>query len=79
MSIKRGMIYKVTEALKTARDVTAGALHTGQVLASEEDSQKRIGICRDCPQLSGRSCRVCGCTVDYKAKLKYAKCPLSRW
>jgi hypothetical protein len=77
--LKKGIIYKVSEALKTVKDVTAGALQTGEVLASEKDFLERVGICNECPQLSGRSCRVCGCTVDYKAKLKFAKCPITKW
>ena len=50
-------------------------------LATEDQAKARTRICRHCEHYdkpSGR-CKLCGCFVEAKAKVKHAKCPDNRW
>lgn len=54
---------------------------SGFELTGEQDYEKRIAICAECPSLdreAGR-CRECGCFVRTKAKIKSDQCPLGKW
>lgn len=56
-------------------------IRSGFELTNEEEYNKRINICEQCPLLdkaAGR-CRECGCFVRTKAKLKSDHCPLGKW
>ena len=50
---------------------------------TEESRSKRLEICHECEHLEktalGERCGACYCLVEYKAFLKYAKCPLGKW
>jgi hypothetical protein len=47
----------------------------------EEVTNKRISICKACPQLIKLTtqCKKCGCFMTVKTKLKQATCPLGKW
>lgn len=54
---------------------------SGFAFTSEEEYQKRMDTCQECPSLdkeAGR-CKECGCFVRTKAKLKSDNCPLGKW
>lgn len=64
------------EAAKTA-------ISTGQVMASEEEANRRFAICLSCPLLVfgkknnenvSKKCSICGCTMSRKVKFQAAKC-----
>ncbi|MBM7582589.1 hypothetical protein JOD02_001446 [Caldicoprobacter guelmensis] len=45
-------------------------------LVTQEEYNARLEICRQCTYLDyGTTCRLCGCLVQIKAKLKGARCP----
>jgi hypothetical protein len=44
-------------------------------------SEKRLSICRECPQFLAATtqCKECGCIMKLKTKLPNAECPLHKW
>lgn len=62
-----------SELLKSVQDYIA--------LLSEEDKaedsirEKRLNLCRVCPNLLNGMCRVCGCFVEARTAKKYQSCP----
>lgn len=52
------------------------------VLADEAEAQRRLGMCRECPDLRyGTTCRHCGCLVEVRVRLAEKRCaaPAPRW
>jgi hypothetical protein len=43
--------------------------------------QKRLDICKACPEFIRftHQCKKCGCLMDAKTKLADATCPLDKW
>ena len=40
----------------------------------------RMDICISCDQLGEwKKCKLCGCFMDLKSRLKFASCPLGKW
>ncbi len=50
-------------------------------LTNRDQVITRLKICQNCPYLlkQTNSCLVCGCFVEYKAKLKTEDCPKHNW
>ena len=48
---------------------------------SNEVTEQRLAICKECPYLLQLStqCKKCGCFMNAKAKLEAAKCPIGKW
>jgi hypothetical protein len=48
---------------------------------SEEISEERLSICRECPEFikATSQCKECGCIMNLKTKLPNASCPLGKW
>jgi hypothetical protein len=48
---------------------------------SESESEKRLSICKVCPELISLTtqCKKCGCFMVAKTKLEKAKCPIGKW
>ena len=45
-------------------------------LVTEDTYQKRLAHCFSCDQLDyDTTCRVCGCFVQFRARLSYKACP----
>jgi hypothetical protein len=44
-------------------------------------AQKRLDICRTCPELFAPTltCKQCGCFMKIKTQIKSAECPLGKW
>lgn len=42
---------------------------------------ERLLICAACPHynLATHRCRLCGCYMQFKARIPYLKCPDGRW
>lgn len=59
----------------------SAAIKTGVVLASEEESKKRMDICLQCDHLvpEQKRCMKCGCYMTPKVKVQAAKCPVNKW
>lgn len=49
--------------------------------ASEEEAERRMSICLECPSLLKltNQCKECGCVMSLKTKLEKATCPLGKW
>lgn len=61
-----------------------GQLLTGATLTvSQEEYDRRLTICRSCPEYQpcGPRCRKCGCFLQVKARLESesGQCPLKKW
>lgn len=41
--------------------------------------QSRLAICRKCDRLAEATCEACGCYVEFRAAVKYGKCPYKKW
>jgi hypothetical protein len=48
---------------------------------SEDISQRRLEICKACPELIKMTtqCKKCGCFMQLKTKLYNAECPIGKW
>lgn len=44
-------------------------------------SEQRINICESCEEfrVTLNQCKVCGCFMPVKVRLKPMKCPLDKW
>lgn len=49
--------------------------------AEKEVAKQRYDLCLGCPELIQitRQCKICGCFMAAKTKLKNAACPLGKW
>ncbi len=62
-----GMIEKYKAALKP------------EDLASDDEYERRLGICQGCEKLNEGTCMSCGCYVELRAAAKISKCPTRKW
>jgi hypothetical protein len=58
---------------------------SGFELTDEETLEKRMAICKACPEWdkdgmggTGR-CRKCGCSTQAKLRMASEKCPIDKW
>jgi hypothetical protein len=56
-------------------------LNPNEPRANDEDSNERLEICKQCPELIKLTlqCKKCGCFMAVKTKLEAARCPLNKW
>ena len=62
---------------QSVAQVAQSAIQGGDVLATSEEVERRLGICRKCDKFvheSGR-CVLCGCFMHLKARAKALTCP----
>lgn len=47
----------------------------------KEISDKRLEICKNCPEFIKLTtqCKKCGCIMKLKTKLPFAECPIGKW
>ena len=56
-------------------------IKTGSIKVSDAEIQRRLTICKSCPhylKTKGR-CALCGCFMNFKAKLASEHCPIGKW
>jgi len=43
--------------------------------------EERLEVCNSCERYDKEStrCKECGCFMEYKAFIPFAKCPLGKW
>lgn len=46
---------------------------------SDEEYEKRLGICKECDRLLEATCQKCGCYVEIRALKKDSHCPSKHW
>ncbi len=62
----------------------AGVKHVagGMKKASQEEIDRRLGICKGCPFFvdgDAPRCTKCGCHMNLKARWETAHCPIQKW
>lgn len=47
----------------------------------KEIQEARYAMCLVCPELiqATKTCKLCGCFMNHKTKLKAASCPINKW
>ena len=47
----------------------------------DETQKERMDTCLSCSELIQltKTCKKCGCFMEMKTKLEYAKCPIGKW
>ena len=53
--------------------------NSGFELASDDEQERRYGICNSCDYYIQGRCLKCGCFMKYKSKIKAVKCLDGRW
>lgn len=48
-------------------------------LASDEEYERRLSVCRQCDKLNEGTCMACGCYVELRAAAKISRCPKKHW
>jgi hypothetical protein len=68
------------------KDVIAGAITSGVIMASDEIAKTRWDICFDCEyfikyvsEVNHYRCSKCGCGMRVKVRLAAMKCPINKW
>ena len=68
------------------KDVIAGAITNGVIMASDEIAKTRWDICFDCEffvkyvsDVYMYRCSKCGCGMRVKVRLAAMKCPINKW
>ena len=51
------------------------------IMATQEITKERMATCRSCEhfRLSFQQCKLCGCFMPAKARIKGSTCPDGRW
>jgi len=46
-----------------------------------KNPEDRLNICKACPHLKQplNRCEKCGCFMDVKIRISYARCPIGKW
>jgi len=75
------LLAMASNLASTALSAARHAAHTGAVMVTEEEANKRISICEGCEFLdkSVYRCLKCGCMMRFKTKVLVAKCPVGKW
>ena len=67
------------------KDIIAGAITSGVIMASDETAKARWDICFDCdffekkPEDYIYRCTKCGCGMRVKVRVAAMKCPINKW
>lgn len=56
-------------------------LNPDRLLDNESIINKRLEICKACPELISATtqCKKCGCLMNLKTRLAEAECPIGKW
>lgn len=67
----------ISSAKRVAQNISSGQ----QVLATNEEYNRRNNICQTCPlyDLKQNRCSKCGCYLKAKLRLATEHCPLNKW
>jgi hypothetical protein len=63
------------------QDAIMDAISGNEIFATDEEKDRRLSICRSCPEYHAESirCKNCGCFLENKVIYTAAKCPLDKW
>lgn len=79
--IKSEVLKKLKTLSETITD-SVGEMSQGKpVFCSQKVIDKRMSICKSCPDYvaSTSQCRKCGCFMSAKTRLKVSSCPVNKW
>jgi len=46
---------------------------------TDEEHNKRMDICKGCEFFQAGTCQKCGCSCNFKSRMKAMKCPIGKW
>jgi hypothetical protein len=49
------------------------------VFTKKEEREQRVKTCDTCELRENTKCSVCGCSLMFLQKVKWAKCPDNKW
>ncbi len=64
-------VYKKVQELKR--------LLSPEEKVSQEEYDRRLGICKECDRLLEATCQKCGCYVEIRALKTDSHCPAKNW
>jgi len=72
----RWQIWKESQAQVKPWDIFNPENNVGK-----STQEQRYLICLSCPELiqATKTCKLCGCFMNQKTKLKMASCPIGKW
>jgi hypothetical protein len=74
-----GLLKRVGSLAKAIGSETKAVVQ-GQPNLTAQQVAARLAVCESCNQLrSNRTCGMCGCFVDGKARFRSQACPLHKW
>ncbi len=47
--------------------------------ASDEETSRRLLICKQCDYLERGTCLACGCYVELRSAMRHGRCPYKKW
>ncbi len=64
----------------TAKSLSRAAMDiVGNRKASLTERERRLKVCRDCPERNHDRCGLCGCFIKTKTILLNSVCPVGKW
>lgn len=63
------------------QDAILDAVSGNEIFVTEEEKERRLSICKKCPEYHEEQmrCKNCGCFLENKVTFTASKCPLSHW
>ena len=79
----QGVMATAVARLQSLKDAAVDFVKDGMHIASDEQQQSRLKICKACPVYKDGWCDSakggCGCNLSLKVKARAAYCPLGKW
>lgn len=77
------LFNKTKFALESLKILSSNIINREEILLSDEESNKRMDICKSCPEFKSFAnqpqCGSCGCFLALKVKGKSFTCPKGKW
>jgi hypothetical protein len=70
---------KAKNLTRAAGRVGKAAVKGAKIAAAPEEIERRMAICQGCEFFTGKSCKKCGCNINFKARLETEHCPIGKW
>lgn len=79
VSVDPNLSQKISNATGALKRVVRAASGGDKVFVTEDECERRLGICQSCEFFTGKTCRKCGCVVVFKTRLNTEHCPIRKW
>lgn len=69
------------EMTKNAVNAGIDFVKDGFKVSDEEESNRRLAICKECPMYvaAENRCEKCGCYLSWKSAMASSHCPIGKW